>query len=459
MNKDYRYILEKGSKKHICPDCGKKSFVRYFDIETKEYLPEKYGRCDRESNCTYHLNPYSDSYGTNEQKQYEYKPKPKPQTQPVYFIPEDILNATLKDYEKNIFIQNLLKLAPVEDIEKVISMYRLGTIGKGEREGAVTFPFIDRAGNIREIQVKQFDETNHSKPKPCTITYLFKNHYSKQAEAFPGWLQDFTKNEKQYSCLFGEHLLHKYPLNPVALVEAPKTAIIGTLYYGLPETPGALLWLAVYNKSSLTIDKCKALQGRKVVLFPDLNAYNDWNTKTQELKIKLPGTRFVCSDILEREATETERTGGLDLADYLTKFDYKLFRKQPEQITPQKEQSTPQASIYSHSKPIEQPEPIPEQLPESENGEKNENETKHYFYQKLNLFNTQPENWNKEIDLLEAFFTGTRLPEAPVKLSQGETITDIDKFIHSHLTTLKRYNGNPTFKPFLHRLQQLMNNN
>jgi hypothetical protein len=41
MNK-HRYSLEKGSKKHHCPDCGKKRFVRFVDIETGEYLPEQF---------------------------------------------------------------------------------------------------------------------------------------------------------------------------------------------------------------------------------------------------------------------------------------------------------------------------------------------------------------------------------------------------------------------------------
>jgi len=142
MNNGYRYILDKSSKKHLCPDCGKKRLVRFIDTETKEYLPEKYGRCDK-GDGHYFFTPYSDGYGTNEAKQYEYKPKRKPQPQPVYYLPESVLNATLKDYDKNTFIQNLLKLAPVEDIQKVIELYRLGTIGKGERLGACTFPLFD----------------------------------------------------------------------------------------------------------------------------------------------------------------------------------------------------------------------------------------------------------------------------------------------------------------------------
>jgi len=446
--KEFRYVLEKGTKKHLCPACGKRRFVRYIDTETNGYLPEKYGRCDRESNCTYHLTPYADGYGTKEAKQYQYKPQPKPQQQPVYFIPEGILNATLKDYDNNTFVQNLLKLAPIEEVEKVISLYRIGTISKGERSGAVTFPFIDKAGNIRTIQAKEFNETNHTIKNGTDFVHaIITRYYTNKGEALPGWLQDYNKNEKFVSCLFGEHLLNKYPCNPVALVEAPKTAIIGALYYGLPETPNALLWISVYNKSSLSIEKCKALKGRKVVLFPDLNAFTEWNNKAQELKAKLPGTRFIVSDLLEKNATEAERMNGLDLVDFITRFDYKLFRREPEPITPQ-------ASQCSHSEAIEQPEPIPGKEHEPIiNSEKNESVKQSFFEQITPSFN--PDNWINEIELLENFFTNTQLREAPVKLSPGVTIIDLPKFIDSHLTTVKKYNGNPLFKPHLHRLQLL----
>ncbi|MFZ4547583.1 MAG: DUF6371 domain-containing protein, partial [Bacteroidales bacterium] len=162
-----------------------------------------------------------------------------------------------------------------------------------------------------------------------------------------------SKNERFVSCLFGEHLLDKYPMNPVALVEAPKTAIIGSLYYGLPVSSDKLLWIAVYNKSSLSLEKCKALKGRKIVLFPDLNAYNDWNSKANELKEKLPGTRFFVSDLLEQNATEKEKSSGLDLADYLIRFDYKLFRnQQPVSVTSSPVYSNTLPAIPKHNKPM-----------------------------------------------------------------------------------------------------------
>jgi hypothetical protein len=58
-------------------------------------------------------------------------------------------------------------------------------------------------------------------------------------------------------------LLSLYPNNPIALVEAPKTAIYGSLYFGVPRTSKEMLWLAVYNLSSLTYKKLKVLEEDK----------------------------------------------------------------------------------------------------------------------------------------------------------------------------------------------------
>ena len=145
--------------------------------------------------------------------------------------------------------------------------------------------------------------------------------------------------------MFGEHLLSKYPYNPVALVEAPKTAIYGTLYFGFPEQPTNLLWLAVYNLSSLNLNKCKALKGRNVYLFPDLSkdgkAFELWSNKANEIQKRLQGTYFHVSDLLEQLAPQQDKEQGKDIADYLIKQDWRLFRKL---------QSAPSyVSLHSHS--------------------------------------------------------------------------------------------------------------
>ncbi len=454
MPNNYRYQLETTGKKHLCPGCGKKTFVRYIDNESKQYLPEQYGRCDRESNCQYHQKP--DKAPTSDNK-----PMPKAKPQPVYYMPESVLNATLnlKDYDKNTFVQNLLKIAPVADVQKVIELYRIGTVAEMyERAGACCFPFIDKAGNVRAIQAKQFNETNHTTSTDFVHSIL-NRYFLKQGEALPGWLNDYSKNDLKVSCLFGEQLLKLYPLNPVALVEAPKTAIIGALYYGLPETPNALLWLGVYNKSSLTLEKCKALQGRKIVLYPDLNAYNLWNAQAQEYSAKISGTKFIVSDLLERIAAPAEIISGLDLADYLTRFDISRFRGEGEHITPPQEETPPQPSNYSHSEPPA-PEPIQETAPrlmvKSVKSDKSESETKPFFCgieKQASLYDTQLPDWSEEIEQLTTFFNETQLPEAPVKLSEGLTITNVKRFIDTHLTAVRANNGKPFAIQHLYRLR------
>src|SRR5690606_37948822 len=151
----------------------------------------------------------------------------------------------------------------------------------------------------------------------------------------------YNKNEIKVSCLFGEHLLSKYPQNPVALVEAPKTAIYGTLYFGFPEQPTNLLWLAVYNLSSLNLNKCQALKGRNVLLFPDLSkdgkAFELWSNKAAKIQKRLQGTYFHVSDLLEQLASQQDKEQGKDLADYLIKRDWRDFRKRNTDETPQPE--------------------------------------------------------------------------------------------------------------------------
>lgn len=112
-------------------------------------------------------------------------------------------------------------------------------------------------------------------------------------------------------CFFGEHLLTREPLQPVGIVESEKTAIIASGY--LPE----MIWLAAGNKEGLSLDKCKVLAGRKVALFPDLNAFELWSKKAMVLSSL---AMVKVSDLLESKATPEEKQRGLDLADYLVQF-------------------------------------------------------------------------------------------------------------------------------------------
>ena len=256
--------------------------------------------------------------------------------EPVYFDFETF-KRTLKGYEQNTFIQNLLQRVQfpfnTDDVTKVIEQYRLGTITKGYRAGAITFPYIDKTDNIRAVQVKQFNEQNHTTATD-KLDKIILNGLKRNNKNIPDWLSSYIDYGSEYgyfNCLFGEHLLDRFPLNPIALVEAPKTAIYGTLYFGSPEIPKNLIWLAVYNESSFNFDKLKVLEGRDIFVFPDLSkdgsTFKKWQDKAKDYEIRLPATRFIFSDLLEQLADEQQRLQGADLADVLIRLNAKDFRK------------------------------------------------------------------------------------------------------------------------------------
>ena len=110
-------------------------------------------------------------------------------------------------------------------------------------------------------------------------------------------------------CLFGEHLLRMYPDKVVALVESEKSALIASGVY--PE----YIWLVTGGKSQLSIDKLRVLQGRTVIMFPDVDGFEYWNDKAGE--IEAIGCKVVVSDLLEKNASDVDRTNKIDLADWL----------------------------------------------------------------------------------------------------------------------------------------------
>jgi hypothetical protein len=96
---------------------------------------------------------------------------------------------------------------------------------------------------------------------------------------------------------------------PIAIVEAPKTAVIASAL--IP----AFVWLAVGGKSYLNAERLASIKSRRIILYPDLNAYNDWSRRAEQLRAK--GFIIEVSDFLECHASEEQQQAGLDIADYL----------------------------------------------------------------------------------------------------------------------------------------------
>ena len=107
-------------------------------------------------------------------------------------------------------------------------------------------------------------------------------------------------------CLFGEHLLPQRPDSIVCLVESEKTALIGSGF--CPQ----YIWVATGGKTQLG-PKLSVLQGRKVLVFPDIDATQEWKEKLSAI----PGLSLTFSTILEESASDEDHAAQIDIADYL----------------------------------------------------------------------------------------------------------------------------------------------
>jgi hypothetical protein len=416
MNKVHRYILEpyKGMNTRFrCPSCEQrdKTFSLYIDTETDEYIHPTVGRCNRESNCGHHYTPkqYFQDNSISFDIPKAYKPRSvTPQPKPVSFIPFEVFKASLNPtvFETNHFAQFLINLFGVEVASQLVSRYFIAT--SKHWNGATVFWQIDTQGKVRTGKIMLYSPTTGKRVKNLNPPIYWAHKALKQPE--------FELKQ----CLFGEHLLID-KTKPVALVESEKTAVIASVY--LPQ----FIWVSVGSLTNLNAEKCGILKGRTVTLFPDLNGFDKWSSKAQELSNL---AIFNVSDLLERKATEAEREQGLDLADFLIKFNFREFAPtEPETTEPP---STVQPLV--EVKVIDQPEPV-------------------YYFSKPQQ--PKPENWEQAINELENYFTETTLPTQPLKLNRFSTITNCSLFIESHLANVKANNGKQTFLPYLKRLQEL----
>jgi hypothetical protein len=412
---EHRYILEpyKGmNTRYRCPSCQQrdKTFSLYIDTETGEHIHPSVGRCNRESNCGHHYTPkqyFQDNNISFDTQPKANKPRPViPQQKPVSFIPVEIFKASLKAHDTNHFVKFLINLFGVEIASELVSRYFIAT--SKYWNGATVFWQIDTQGKVRTGKIMLYSPTTGKRVKNLELPVYWVHKAIKQPE--------FELRQ----CLFGEHLLID-KTKPVAIVESEKTAVIASVY--LPQ----FVWVAVGSLTNLNAERCRILKGRTVTLFPDLNGFDKWSSKAKELSQL---ATFTVSDLLECKATEAEKKQGFDLADYLIKYDFKVFAlPEPEATEP-----PPAVQPLVEVKPFEQPKPL-------------------YYFSKPEK--PKPESWEQDIYELESYFTGIALPTQPVKLNSYTSITNCSLFIESHFATLKANNGKRTFLPHLNRLQEL----
>ena len=308
------YTLQKytnPSSRHTCPACGRpKCFTLYVDPDGQPIHPTV-GRCDHESSCGYHRTPrqYFQDHPEhrNERSHCHFDQAKRVEKSPRHGRPDrpssDIIPSSMipPPSSNNHLITYLKTLLPSSAIDRIIADYRLASTS----DQAIIFLQIDKEGQCRAGKIMQYNPTTGHRIKNPNM---------------PGrinWLHTTLKRKKQLpkdwqltQCLFGEHLLRQHPDTTIALVESEKTAIISSAL--MPQ----YTWLATGGKSGLTSERLSSLKGRKIIVFPDVDAFKDWQQKI----FTFPHLDIRISRLLEDNATPEDRAAHIDLADWLIKY-------------------------------------------------------------------------------------------------------------------------------------------
>lgn len=228
-------------------------------------------------------------------------PPATPQPEATEEAPKEYLSPGLIEQSVRIVGQTALYKFMLsefgETVSSIFASYHVGGCKWYEQPHGLTtaFPLIDALGNLHDFQLAGFTPEGKSAifPTGGKVRNWALSRMGK-SESRPGF------------CFFGEHLLQQRPTAEVAIVEAPKTALIAALCY--PQ----FVWVACLSKMWLnSAVSCEPIKNRKILLFPDRDGVEVWKAKAHELTAA--GYDVGVSDVMEQYPGE----GGDDLADII----------------------------------------------------------------------------------------------------------------------------------------------
>ncbi|MBH8557920.1 DUF6371 domain-containing protein [Hymenobacter negativus] len=343
MAPPYRFALQpyryRGTHtRHDCPACGnqhRNTFARFVDKATGELLPAHFGRCNREDRCGYFASPYhkppgGTSYAEDIRNQclpflkgrVRQTPQMAPTAPPVVSVPEEVVQRSFAGYSRNQFARLLTVHFGAGVAKDLLRKFEIGT--SAHWPGACVFWLRDERGRVRGGQVVLFDADGHTvktvRPDGTIKRYTSWFHTAlgqaidRRKETHPDWLIAYDLHGAKSPCLFGlTQALQAPHTRIVAVVEAPKTAVLGAGFF--PQ----YTWVAVNALSYLNAERIAPLKSRYILLFPDASlegrAFQRWQDKAQELQ--KAGFRIDVSDYLEQHTTEEQQATGYDLGDLL----------------------------------------------------------------------------------------------------------------------------------------------
>jgi hypothetical protein len=220
-SKMFKFTLENysGAKsRYTCPGCGAaREFTRYLDA-TGNYLADTVGRCNRESKCGYHYKPkdyFRDNLeiGVSKNPSKNYKkgrfndrglrtpktertkvsapaanrPLGTSRERPESFLPIQLVENSIGNFEGNSFVQFLLNLFPddAEAVNQAVNDYLIGTF-----QNKTAFWQIDSSWRVRTGKLMRYDLQTGKR-----IPETFINRNGEKIETKVNWIHARLKKQ------------------------------------------------------------------------------------------------------------------------------------------------------------------------------------------------------------------------------------------------------------------------
>jgi hypothetical protein len=253
MNK-YAYVFQR-NKKHECPCCHEKTFVRYVKTEEQSILHEDptVGKCDRVSNCGYFNSPKKDTsiHRGKKIQGYEYQQIEPPQTHIGFY--NKFTESNLKETNLFVFLSQKLKKISPETISLALKKYKIGTFENKTHINIM--PCINPTGKVCTADVVTY----------CPNTGKTIKQISPTGEIRRIWLHKLLRLEGNYKqCFFGAHLIGEE--KDICIVESPRTALLCSLIF--PQY-NWLASLGLGNFSRIDKEIFQSQPHKKIFVFPD----------------------------------------------------------------------------------------------------------------------------------------------------------------------------------------------
>ena len=352
----YRLATYRECKAHrewntTCPSCGRRGkFSPYIDTTTMRPVDDRQcGRCNRLSNCGYHLPP-------REMQAPLLSPQGGKSAEPV-LLPhgggwegagasefyEKMRRACEQSQPWGSHLVTWLRTQfPREQVAAALKRYRVG----GTPDGATLWWQIDTQGRVHTGKAMQYNPLTGHRVKESGPPLIPPRGEDRGASTPPprgrvggGFPVNWAHRMRLYGepsdlvvpqCLFGEHLapllspqggktaMPEYsPLGEIegaAIVESEKTALIMSLV--CPDK----VWLATGGKANFKESMLWPLLGHEVAVYPDADALHDWYARAVGMNRTL-GTRLHIPtwyyNLMDHDEARRE---GLDLADVVLSF-------------------------------------------------------------------------------------------------------------------------------------------